>query len=137
MLDGMKLGNMAAGTCRTYVRSVADFSAFHGRSPHELPLQGVRDYQLHLAADGLKASTTYQTTSILRFRSAAGEMEHADLHLSIPPPLNPARKPLSWLAHDLEAEPLAGPAETGSIAGKARSCSSLSLFLSIIYIIAQ
>jgi hypothetical protein len=45
-------------------------------------------------------------------------MEPAGLHLSIPAPLNPARKPLSWLARDLEAEPPAGAAETGSIAGK-------------------
>ena len=118
MLDGMKLGNMAAGTCRTYVRSVADFSAFHGRSPHELPLQGVRDYQLRLAAGGLRASTTYQTTSILRFRSAAGEIEHASLHFSIPHPLNRARKPLPLLARDLEAELPAGLRESGSIAGK-------------------
>ena len=27
MLDDMRLRNMAAGTCRSYVRSVADFSA--------------------------------------------------------------------------------------------------------------
>jgi hypothetical protein len=57
MLDDMKLRNMAKGTRRTYVRSVADFSAFHGRSPDELTLEDVRDYQLHLVARGLKAST--------------------------------------------------------------------------------
>jgi hypothetical protein len=39
MLDDMKLRNMAAGTRRSYVRSVADFSAFHGRSPDELTLR--------------------------------------------------------------------------------------------------
>jgi hypothetical protein len=33
MLDDMRLRNMAAGTCRSYVHSVADYSAFHGRSP--------------------------------------------------------------------------------------------------------
>ena len=53
MLDDMRLRNMAAGTCRSYVRSVADFSAFHGRSPDELTLEDVRDYQLHLVARGL------------------------------------------------------------------------------------
>ena len=40
MLDDMKLRNMAKGTRRTYVRSVADFSAFHGRSPDEAALGG-------------------------------------------------------------------------------------------------
>ena len=56
MLDDMKLRNMAKGTRRSYVRSVADFSAFHGRSPDELTLEDVRDYQLHLVARGLKAT---------------------------------------------------------------------------------
>src|SRR4051795_12435980 len=60
MLDDMRLRNMAASTCRSYVRSVADFSAFHGRSPDQLTLEDVRDYQLHLVARGLKASSICQ-----------------------------------------------------------------------------
>ena len=67
MLDDMKLRNMAKGTRRIYVPSVADFSAFHGRSPDELTLEDVRDYQLHLVARGLKASTICQIMSALRF----------------------------------------------------------------------
>jgi integrase/recombinase XerD len=67
MLDDMKLRNLAAGTCRSYVRSVADFSAFHGRSPDELTLEDVRDYQLHLVARGLKATSICQSMSALRF----------------------------------------------------------------------
>jgi len=67
MLDDMKLRNLAAGTRRIYVHSVAGFSAFHGRSPDELTLEDVRDYQLHLVARGLKASTICQVTSALSF----------------------------------------------------------------------
>src|SRR3712207_6541719 len=68
MLDDMRLRNLAAGPRRIYVRSVAGFSAFHGRSPDELTLEDVRDYQLHLVvARGLKASTICQVTSALRF----------------------------------------------------------------------
>src|SRR5918998_3408384 len=67
MLDDMKLRNMAANTRRTYVRSVAGFSAFHGRSPDRLTLEDVRDYQLHLAARGLKASSICPIMSALRF----------------------------------------------------------------------
>src|SRR3954464_2222639 len=67
MLDDMRLRNMAAGTCRSYVRSVADFSAFHGRSPDELTLEDVRDYQLHLVARGLKAASICPIMSALRF----------------------------------------------------------------------
>ena len=33
MLDDMRLPNMIDATRRSYVRSVAGFSAFHGRSP--------------------------------------------------------------------------------------------------------
>src|SRR5947209_10940073 len=67
MLDDMRLRNMAAGTCRSYVRSVADFSAFHGRSPDELTLEDVRDYQLHLVARGLKSASICPIMSALRF----------------------------------------------------------------------
>ena len=67
MLDDMKLRNMAAGTRRTYVRAVAGFSAFHGRSPDQLTLEDVRDYQLHLVARGLKASSICPIMSALRF----------------------------------------------------------------------
>ena len=67
MLDDMKLRNMADGTRRSYVRSVAGFSAFHGRSPDELTLEDVRDYQLHLVARGLKAASICPIMSALRF----------------------------------------------------------------------
>jgi hypothetical protein len=55
MLDDMKLRNMAVSTRKIYVASVAGFSAYHGRSPDQLTLEDVRDYQLHLVARGLKA----------------------------------------------------------------------------------
>src|SRR3954462_741608 len=67
MLDDMRLRNMADGTRRSYVRSVADFSAFHGRSPDQLTLEDVRDYQLHLVARGLKAASICPIMSALRF----------------------------------------------------------------------
>ena len=67
MLDDMRLRNLAAGTRRIYVRSVAGFSAFHGRSPDQLTLEDVRDYQLHLVARGLKAASICPIMSALRF----------------------------------------------------------------------
>jgi integrase/recombinase XerD len=67
MLDDMKLRNLAAGTRRIYVRSVAGFSAFHRRSPDQLTLEDVRNYQLHLVARGLKATSICQIMSALRF----------------------------------------------------------------------
>jgi site-specific recombinase XerD len=67
MLDDMKLRNMAASTRKVYVASVAGFSAYHGRSPDELTLEDMRDYQLHLVARGLKASSICPIMSALRF----------------------------------------------------------------------
>ena len=67
MLDDMKLRNMAVSTRKIYVASVAGFSVYHGRSPDELTLEDVRDYQLHLVARGLKASIISQVSSALRF----------------------------------------------------------------------
>jgi hypothetical protein len=59
------------------------------------------------------------------------------LNISIPAPLNPAAKPLSRLARDLEAEPPTGGRESASIAGKASPCSSLGGVLAIIAVTAQ
>src|SRR3954454_431561 len=67
MLDDMKLRKMAVSTRKTYVASVAGFSAYHGRSPDQLTLEDVRDYQLHLVARGLKASSICPIMGALRF----------------------------------------------------------------------
>jgi hypothetical protein len=44
MLDDMKLRNMAVSTRKIYVSSVANFSAYHGRSPDQLSFEDMRDY---------------------------------------------------------------------------------------------
>ena len=59
------------------------------------------------------------------------------LNISIPAPLNPARKPLPLLARDLEAELPVGARKTGSIGAKASFDNSLALLLTIIYLIEQ
>src|ERR687897_2646091 len=67
MLDDMKLRNMALSTRKIYVAAVAGFSAYRGRSPDQLTFEDVRDYQLHLVARGLKASSICPIMSALRF----------------------------------------------------------------------
>src|SRR4051794_29464706 len=54
MLDDMKLRNMALSTRKIYVASVAGFSAYHGRSPDELTLEDVRDYQMGWTTLGIE-----------------------------------------------------------------------------------
>src|SRR3954453_7643157 len=85
MLDDMKLRNMADATRRTYVRSVANFSAYHGRSPDQLTCEDVRDYQLHLVARGLKASSICPIMSALRFFYAV-TLDNAEAAAHIPLP---------------------------------------------------
>jgi hypothetical protein len=46
MIDDMAIRNLAASTRKIYVLSVANFSAYHGRSPDQLTFEDVRDYQL-------------------------------------------------------------------------------------------
>ena len=67
MLDNMAIRNLAASTRKIYVSSVAGFSAYHGRAPDQLSFEDVRDYQLHLVARGLKASSICPIMSALRF----------------------------------------------------------------------
>ena len=110
MLDDMRLRNMADGTRRSYVRSVADFSAFHGRSPDELTLEDVRDYQPHLVARGLKATSIRQAMSALRFLYAV-TLDRPEQAARIPLPRKADPLP-AILSRDEVARLLAAVAET-------------------------
>ena len=92
MLDDMKLRNMAVSTRKIYVSSVAGFSAYHGRSPDQLTLEDVRDYQLHLVARGLKASSICPIMSALRFLYAV-TLDRPEDAARIPLPRAPGRVP--------------------------------------------
>ncbi|MCB0066733.1 MAG: site-specific integrase [Caldilineaceae bacterium] len=67
MIDDMRLRNFAESTCNAYVRAVANYSRFHGRSPDRLDYEDVRTYQLYLAANGLKPATVAPIMCALRF----------------------------------------------------------------------
>ena len=56
MLDDMKFRNMSPSTQKVYTYAVANFSAFHGRSPDNLGIEQVREYRVHLMSRGLKAA---------------------------------------------------------------------------------
>ena len=48
MIDDMQLRNLAAGTQKHYVRLVADFAKYFGKSPEVLDIEAVHQYQLYL-----------------------------------------------------------------------------------------
>ena len=54
-------------TQKIYVRAVANFSIYHGRSPDKLTSEDVRDYRLHLISRGLKATSINPIMGALRF----------------------------------------------------------------------
>jgi integrase/recombinase XerD len=67
MLDDMTFRNMAPNTKKVYSYAVANFSAFHRRSPDKLGIEEVRAYRLHLLKRGLKASSINPIVGALRF----------------------------------------------------------------------
>jgi site-specific recombinase XerD len=67
MLDDMTFRNMSPNTMKVYSAAVANFSAFHGRSPDKLGIEDVRAYRLHLIERGLKASSINPIVGALRF----------------------------------------------------------------------
>jgi len=67
MIDDMTFRNMAPSTKKVYTYAVANFSAFHRRSPDKLGIEEVRAYRLHLIKRGLKASSINPIVGALRF----------------------------------------------------------------------
>ena len=51
MIEDMQLRNFATTTQRSYIHYVADFAKHFNRSPQDLDLEAVRQYQLYLAQD--------------------------------------------------------------------------------------
>jgi integrase/recombinase XerD len=80
MIDDMTIRNMAVNSQKNYVRAVANFSIFHGRSPDKLSFEDVRDYRLHLISRGLKPNTINPIMGALRFfyRTTLGRKEASE-----------------------------------------------------------
>ena len=67
MIDDMTMRNLSPNTQETYIRSVAQFSAFHRRSPDELGIEHLRAFHLHLVSRGLVANSIGVKMAALRF----------------------------------------------------------------------
>lgn len=68
MIDDMQLRNLAASTQKHYIACVAGFAKFFGKSPEELDIEAVRQYQLYLLNERkFSAETVNGCVSALRF----------------------------------------------------------------------
>jgi site-specific recombinase XerD len=67
MIEDMGLRGFGAKTQNDYVRMVADFARFVGRSPDQAEPEDLRRYQLHLAAEGASPAKMNLAVSALRF----------------------------------------------------------------------
>jgi len=67
MIDDMRLRQYGAKTQHDYVREVAAFAQFLGRSPDQAEPEDLRRYQLHLAAEGCSPGKMNLAVSALRF----------------------------------------------------------------------
>ncbi len=67
MIEDMTIRQFGSKTQHDYVRVVADFARFLGRSPDQAEPEDLRRYQLHLAADGASPAKMNAAVSALRF----------------------------------------------------------------------
>ena len=68
MIQDMRIRNFSKNTQQAYVRAVAAFAKYFGRSPSELGPSEIRRYQRHLVQErGLSSSSLNITTCGLRF----------------------------------------------------------------------
>ena len=67
MIDDMTIRNLSPATQRSYLHAVTKFSRHFGRPPDRLGLDEVRDFQVHLVAQGVSWGSLNQIVCALRF----------------------------------------------------------------------
>ena len=67
MIEDMRLRKLSPKTQKAYIRAVANFTRFHGRSPDTAHAEDLRQYQLHLVEQGTSSTTLNATITGLQF----------------------------------------------------------------------
>lgn len=68
LIEDLRIRNRAENTIKIYVRCVADFAKYFGRSPEELGAEHIREYQRYLVEEKKASWTSFnQTVCALRF----------------------------------------------------------------------
>ena len=92
MIEDMTVRNLSPATQRSYLHAVSRFSGYFGHSPHRLGLEEVREYQVHLVANGISWPALNQTVCALRFFYGV-TLGHNEIPERIPYARNPRGLP--------------------------------------------
>jgi integrase/recombinase XerD len=93
MLDELERRNYSQNTRRIYIRTVQDFACYFHRSPDQLGLQQIRDYQAYLFRERkLQPNSVAQRVAGLRFLFVRVLKRHWTLE-EIPYPKRPSKLP--------------------------------------------
>jgi integrase/recombinase XerD len=92
MIEDMTVRNLSPATQRSYLHAVSRFSRYFGHSPHRLGLEDVREYQVHLVANGISWPALNQTVCALRFFYGV-TLGHNEIPERIPYARNPRGLP--------------------------------------------
>jgi integrase/recombinase XerD len=92
MIEDMTVRNLSPATQRSYLHAVSRFSRYFGHSPHRLGLEDVREYQVHLVANGISWPALNQTVCALRFFYGV-TLGHTEIPERIPYARNPRGLP--------------------------------------------
>ena len=92
MIEDMTVRNLSPATQRSYLHAVSRFSRYFDHSPHRLGLEDVREYQVHLVANGISWPALNQTVCALRFFYGV-TLGHNEIPERIPYARNPRRLP--------------------------------------------
>src|SRR5262245_63234131 len=67
MLEDMAVRKFSEAPCRNYIRHIAGFAKFLGRSPDSATAEDVRRFQVYMTESGARPPTLNTATSALRF----------------------------------------------------------------------
>jgi site-specific recombinase XerD len=67
MLEDLAMRKFSEATCRNYIRHIAEFAKFLGRSPDSATAEDVRRFQVHMSESGARPPKLNGATSALRF----------------------------------------------------------------------
>ena len=93
MLEDMALRKLSPQTQAAYVRAVANFTRFLGRSPDTATAEDLRCYQLHLVETGTSSIMLNATITALRFFFGV-TLDHTEVMTKMSPVREPRKLPV-------------------------------------------